>query len=128
MISSKNLADAIYNISLDHTQSDTVLIDAILSYVKKYKLESLLPKTLIYLEDKVNKDLDWNTLSILSKTEINKEVSGSIAQKIKAEEAKKINIRLDENLIGGFMATYKGIIYDASIKNQLQLLRNSLTK
>jgi F0F1-type ATP synthase delta subunit len=128
MISSKNLADAIYSISLDHKKDDAILIDAIISYVKKYKLESLLPKALIYLEDKASKELGWNTLSILSRINIDKVTSDSIVKKIKADGAKNIKNGIDESLIGVFTATYKGVIYDASIKNQLQLLRNSLTK
>lgn len=128
MISSKNLADAIYSISLNQKQSDVVVFDAILSYVKKYKLESLLPKAVMYLEDKVNKDFKWNTLSISSGIAIDEDITKDIIKKIKAENAKNITKKEDSGLIGGFVATYKGMIYDASISNQLQLLRNSLTK
>ena len=128
MISSKNLADAIYSISLNQKQSDVVVFDAILSYVKKYKLESLLPKAVMYLEDKVAKDLKWNTLSIKSGIAISEDIVRDIIKKIKAETAKNIIKKEDKELIGGFVATYKGMIYDASISNQLQLLRNSLTK
>lgn len=128
MISSKNLADAIYSISLNQKQNDVVVFDAILSYIQKYKLESLLPKAVMYLEDKLNKNIKWNTLSVKSGIDIDDSIVKEIIRKIKAEEAKSITKNVDKNLIGGFIATYKGVIYDASISNQLQLLRNSLTK
>lgn len=128
MVSSKNLANAIYRISLESKKSDSDISNAIFSYIKKYKLESLLPKVLMYLEDKVEKNNKWNTLSVLSGIEIEDNIVKEIIEKINASEAKKIKREVDKDLIGGFVATYKGIIYDASIKNQLQLLRNSLTK
>lgn len=128
MISSKNLADAIYSISLNQKQDNVVVFDAILSYVKKYKLESLLPKVVMYLENRINKDLKWNTLSIKSGISIDEDTVSKIVEKIQAKEAKNTTNTLDKKLIGGFIATYKGVIYDASISNQLQLLKNSLTK
>lgn len=128
MISSKNLADAIYEISLQSKQDNGVLIAVILDYIKEYKLESLLPEIIIYLEDKLNKKLKWNTLAIKSGIEISEEIKQKIKSRLDANDAENITSTLDKNLIGGFTATYKGVIYDASIKNQLELLRNALTK
>ena len=52
MISSKNLANAIYEISKTSKKDEEVIVLAILDYVKKYKLEALLPKAISYLENK----------------------------------------------------------------------------
>jgi len=128
MISSKNLADAIYEISLDSKQDDTVFLASILDYIKEYKLESLLPKVIIYLEDKLNKELEWNTLSIESGLDISEEIKQKIKSRLNADNAKSITSTVDKDLIGGFTATYQGVIYNASLKNQLELLRNALTK
>jgi len=128
MISSKNLADAIYKISSDSKGNDSLIVESILSYVKDYKLESILPKAIARLEDKIKKKLTWNTLFIKSGLDIDDTIVNKIKNKLKAETAKNIIKKTDENLISGFIGTYKGVIYDASIKNKLQLLRNTLTK
>lgn len=128
MISSKNLAMAIYEISKDSNGKEEAITNSILTYIRNYKLESLLPKVIEYLENKINKESEWNTLSIKSEISIDESIKNNIKIKLKATEAKKTENKVEEGLIGGFVATYKGVIYDASIYNQLQLLRESLTK
>ncbi len=128
MISSKNLANAIYEISKTSKKDEEVIVLAILDYVKKYKLEALLPKAISYLENKSQKDSTWDTLSVESKIHIDNEIIEKIKIKLNATKAQKVKNEIKEELIGGFTATYKGVIYDASIKNQLKLLRNVLTK
>jgi len=128
MISSKNLAEAIYKISLESKKDNKVIVEAILIYIQKYKLESLLPKTLVYLEDKLKKDLNWNTFFLESRFSLKNELIDDIKNKLKVNKTANVLLNKNENLIGGFRATYQGIIYDASIKNQLQLLKNYLIK
>jgi F0F1-type ATP synthase delta subunit len=128
MISSKNLAEAIYSISQENRHNNSIIIEEVLSYIKKYKLESLIPKVICYLEDKVNKNSKWNTLNIETNLKIEDDLLNKISRKLNAENAKFISTNINGKLIGGFVATYKGIIYDASIYNQLQLLKKSLTK
>jgi F0F1-type ATP synthase delta subunit len=128
MISSKNLAKAIYEISIKHKQNDAMVLEAIMSYVEKYKLHSLLPKVIIYLEDKVNKNTKWNTLEVETGLEIENYLIEKIKQELKAEKAEKTTRNINKKLIGGFVASYRGFIYDASMYNQLQLLKKSLTK
>jgi len=128
MISSKNLADAIYQISLSSKKDSSVISEAIFSYVKNYRLEFLLPKAIVYLEDKIKKESIWNTFFLESRFTLSGEIVKNIKNKLNATDAQEVVIKENTDLIGGFMATYKGIIYDASIKNQLQLLKNSLIK
>jgi F0F1-type ATP synthase delta subunit len=128
MISSKNLASAIYEISLDSDKSEKEITEAVLSYIKGYKLESILPKVIMRLEDKHKKDLSWNTLIVESSFGVDDYTIDQIKSRLEAKEAKRIVQKVEKNLIGGFVATYKGVIYDASLRNKLQLLRNTLTK
>jgi len=128
MISSKNLAEAIYKISMDKGINQSTLLSSVESYIKEYKLEPLLPNTIMYLEDKIKKDSNWNTFSLEYGLEISQEIENKIKEKIKATDSKITNKTENKDLIGGFVATYKGIIYDASIKNQLILLKNELLK
>jgi F0F1-type ATP synthase delta subunit len=128
MISSKNLAEAIYKISSKSKKDDDIILNSILDYVKSYKLESLLPKTLIYLEDKIKKEKKWNTFLIESRYPLNLEMLEKIKVKLKIEKETDSEKIEKKEIIGGFKATYQGIIYDGSLQNQLQLLKNSLIK
>lgn len=128
MISSKQLAEAIYKISNDASLKDEDTSVAVLNYIDTYNLQSLLPKVIRHLEDRKNKDLAWETLDIESGLSINDTIVDSIKMKLKANDAKVVKSGVNGELVGGFKATYKGVIYDASMKNQLQLLRNALTK
>lgn len=128
MISSKNLSDSIYKLSKDKSLKKDDVLNAILDYIKTYKLESLLKQTVKHLENKEKKDLIWDTLNIESGLAIDDSIVNDIKNKLNAKEAGRTENKIKKDLIGGFRATYRGVIYDASIKNQLQLLRNTLTK
>lgn len=128
MISSKHLADAIYKLSLDKSLNKKDLVDKVFEYVKAYKLEAILPKAIMHLEEKLRKDKEWNTFAVSSGRVIDESLVHDIRKKLDAGEASEIKKEVDEDLIGGFVATYKGVIYDASLKNQLRLLRQVLTK
>lgn len=128
MISSKNLAEAIYEISTTSKSDPDILSSAILDHIKIYRLESLLPKAIMYIEDKIKKQHIWKTFYIESRFDLSNETLNKIKIKLNADQPKYVITEKNDEIIGGFVATYQGIIYDASIKNQLQLLKKILTK
>lgn len=128
MISSKHLAEAIYKIANDKSLSKSGVVNAVFDYVKSYKLEALLPKVINHLEDRADKESAWDTLDIESGLPIDESTITEIKKRLHTSDAKHTDTKVNSDLIGGFVATYKGQIYDASIKNQLQLLKKSLTK
>lgn len=128
MISSKNLANAIYQISIDESLNQKDILNGILLYVKENRLESLLPKAIYHLEKRLEKDFVWNTLKIQSGFDLDLELVQSIAKKLNVKDGANIEKEIDKDLIGGFVATHKGVIYDISLKNQLELLRQVLIK
>ncbi len=128
MISSKNLADSIYKLSKDSSLKKEDVLNTILDYINIHKLEPLLSQTVRYLEMKEKKELIWDTLNIESGLTIDDFIVKDIKERLNATQTGKVSIVINKELIGGFKAIYRGVIYDASIKNQLQLLRNALTK
>lgn len=128
MISSKHLADAIYKLSLDQSLDKKDIVEKIFEYVRAYKLEAILPKTIMHLEEKSRKDRDWNMFAISSGRLIEDSLIHDIYKKLGVEEKSEVKKEVNGDLIGGFVATYKGVIYDASLKNQLRLLKQVLTK
>lgn len=126
MISSKQLGQALYHLINENTHSIDVVSDAFVEYVKTHKLESLVPRVLEYLEIALKKDAAFNTLEISSGLPIDKKISEKIVEILKAPANAKTKIKVDSELIGGFVASFRGFEYDASIKNQLKHLHTKL--
>ncbi len=127
MISSKNLAKALYKLSEENNFTPEKILRSFMSYVDEYNLQPLLPKTIQYLEEFHKKKKKWNTVEIDFGYSIeDSKIVTQIKETIKANSDDDVSISEDKELIGGFVARHKGVIYDASIKNQLQLLKKNL--
>ncbi len=109
---------------LEKNRVNNNLADILVEYLRDEGLMNLLPQIVAHLERLHNMDVSFETLDI----EIADEHDKSILEKIhkKFGEPKKMAKKINADLIGGFVATYKGFIYDASIKNQLKLLKDEL--
>lgn len=127
MVSSKDLAKALYKLSKEEGKSSSDILRVFLQYIDEYKLQSLLPKVLNYLEEFYKNDSEFNSLQIKVSHQIDDELVQKIRNVINTQTS-DIRIVEDKELIGGFVANHKGFIYDASIKNQLQLLKQQLIK
>lgn len=132
MISSKQIAKSVYKIIQDHQTndqsgqqfSDEKIVDALIEYLTENQLTNLLPKIIEHLERLEDENAQHNTLLLETADEIDEKIFEQILQKF--NNPAKTNHQKEPELIGGFVATYKGFIYDASIKNQIKLLRNKL--
>lgn len=127
MISSKNLAKALYKISKEETSSEKI-VSALLFYLEKHQLISLLPQTIKHLIGFKKNETEFNSLEIISGLPIDEEITMEIKKILNSETNSLVKKKTDKELIGGFIATYKGFIYDASIKNQLNLIKTKLTE
>jgi len=127
MISSKNLAKALYRISEETSFGSDDILRSFMSYVDEYNLHSLMPKTIQYLEEFHKKDEKWKTVEIEFGYKIEDlEIIKNIKETIKAKINDHVLVIENKELIGGFVAKHKGVIYDASINHQLQLLKKNL--
>lgn len=127
MVSSKNVARALYQLSKDKNLNIQVVLPAFFAYTEKYNLVPFLPNILKHLENFNTRDQGHNTLYIKSGLLIDKKITDDIKNFISQGQESAIKTEIDPRLIAGFVATYKGYIYDASIRNQLQLLKKELT-
>src|SRR5690606_667078 len=128
MVSSKNLAKALYKLSSEENKSSDVVSNAFLKYIDEYNLKALLPQIVNYLEEFNRMNKEFNTLNISTGYTMEDKIIEDIKSMIKVSDKDIVNIKEESELIGGFTATYQGIIYDASIRNQLQLLKQKLIK
>jgi len=125
MISSKNLAQALYKLSTESVPTEKLML-ALYNYLEKHHLLALLPATLKHLERLQKNNLKFNSLKVISSLPIDDEILTEIKTLLTVNKSALIEKLDDRELIGGFVATYQGFIYDASLKNQLNLLKSKL--
>ena len=84
-------------------------------------------KEFLLLVDKENNILNTKVISAIA---LNDKTKKSIVRNFENRTGKsiKVNYSLDPGLIGGFIIKIEDTVYDASIKNQLQLLRKKFSE
>jgi len=127
MISSKHISQALYKLSKENIPADKI-VSALFWYLEKYQLLGLLPNILDQITVADKKEEIFNSLDIISGLSIDEKIVSQIKETLKIEKETVIQKNTDSGLIGGFIATHKGYIYDASIKQQLNLLRATLNE
>ena len=67
---------------------------------------------------------------ITTSVKLSKELENKIMEKLKNIYKGEIKISnvIDPGIIGGFIINFKGLQYDASIKNQFKLLKSQIVK
>lgn len=126
-LSSKKIARALISSMQDGVDTQK-LLENFNNFMDSNHLVPLIPNVMANIQRELH--------SIESKKTAKVKVSHSISEKtlkeietfIKKENSDPVKIDIDESLIGGFQATYKGMVYDGSVKNYLKELRVNLMK
>lgn len=127
MISSRELAQAFIRLAEEHSASAEV-VAVCLAFLKDNHREYLLPHIVRHMETLTATDENWNTLQVITAfSEHAKDISLDVAKKLKVDE-ENIATSHDSKLIGGFIAEYQGVRYDASIRNHLEQLHANLVR
>jgi F-type H+-transporting ATPase subunit delta len=84
-------------------------------------------KEFLLLVDKENNVLNTK---VISAVDLNDDTKHSIIKNFENKTGKSIKVKysLDPELIGGFIIKIEDTVYDASIKNQLQLLKKKFSE
>jgi len=126
MVSSDNIVKAIKQNLRDKDLDFSA--DKIINYLKQNNLLHLLPNIIRKLEVGIESDKKGNTVTLLTSHEFDKELIEKIKSFIQKEKGNVFDIKIDNSLIGGFVIKGNNKIYDASMKRNLGLLRESLIK
>lgn len=126
MMNSKLLAQSLMKISQKETSDESV--DAFFSFLKEKNAFYLLPQIKKHLDRDIQKTLAQNKLVISSKHNLSDSEIEQICSLVGAEQNVEKEVLVDESLVGGFSAVYKGNIYDGSLRNQITQLKNQLTR
>lgn len=129
MIRSQELAQALFLI-LKETESKKIdlVFKRFVDFVEKNNLISQLPTIIRYLESYNEKEKDNDTLFIESPFDVSDVILNDIKDFVGVKRSTLIQRIITPELIGGFRARYQGVIFDASIAYNLQVLKSRLIK
>jgi len=125
MIKSKYIAKTLIKM-ISEKKDPGILSAQFLEFAKKNNLLSQLPNILYHLNYSKNMEERNSSLFLTSSHGVSEQTVSGLKKFVGASEVVKVTQSVDEKIIGGFIAKYKDIIYDASIKNQLNKLKTSL--
>ena len=114
--------------SLIAGESPDKLAKSFEKYLADNHLTGLAPKVLENLETELTNYENRNSLLIKTSHEIPAGTIKTIEKFVEKDEKDRTRVETEESLIGGFKALYKGRVYDGSVKNYLQELREALAK
>lgn len=124
MIDSKVLAQALMKIS--QSENNEKSVNAFFEYLKKKNFLGLLPQVKKHLERSVDDSSQAQTLIITTKHDLSESETNEIISLVGADKDVQVEVIKDETIVGGFSATYRGNIYDGSLRNQITQLKTTL--
>lgn len=125
MYNSKHIASAILSEINEGTPME-VIEKNLLRYLKDLKIESELKEIVRHLEHLLMEKKKWEEVTIETAHPTSKKLLEEIRSSINAPATADIEPKINEDLIGGFVATYKGTRFDTSLKTKLNKLEEEL--
>lgn len=124
MIKSKQLARAIFELSSSSTKD---LSEKVTDFINKRNLKAQIPSVIYHLDKIIENSKEKHGIQIDIANEIKTETVNDIKTFLNAKDLKETVI-IKRELIGGFRAKYRGVIYDASIATGLKRLKENIIK
>jgi F0F1-type ATP synthase delta subunit len=128
MIGARDIAQTILFAEKSKDVDSKTLIRNTLAYLKKQNLTHLLPEVLRILEQHAAAEAERESVVIETSHKVSEKTLSEISDKVLSGAKEKPEQIVNEELIGGFVAKHNGVIYDASLKRKLELLKKELTK
>jgi F0F1-type ATP synthase delta subunit len=128
MIGARDIAQTILFAEKSKDVDSKTLIRNTLAYLKKQNLTHLLPEVLRILEQSAAAEAERESVVIETSHKVSEKTLSEISEKVLSGAKEKPEQIVNEELIGGFVARHGGVIYDASLKRKLELLKKELTK
>ncbi len=126
MLDSKKMAKVLIDLYTKRGASDTAL-DAYLNFLEEKKALHLLPSIVKHVERLQGDLLDSQTLSIRAAQPLDEESLLNFCKSAGISKETPVRFFEEKDLLGGFIASYDGRIYDASLRGQVQHLKKILT-
>lgn len=127
MISSNVIVKAVRG-GLKSTKDVEGFSSNLLSFLEKNNLIHLLPNILRKLEAQNKKEKDFARILIKTSHEFSPETISGIKKKFGLEDKTKVDVEVDQSIIGGFVVFGRNKILDASVRRNIISLKESLIK
>ena len=121
----KQISDALVSVSQKHGEGKTVA--SLTTFLTRSHLTHLLPAISLILKKKTAQESKRDTIAISSATNLNETVVDRItdlAHKEVGSIPTSVSMTVDKSLVGGFVAVYKGKVFDGSVATMLSSLLN----
>ena len=125
--SAKNLAKAFIKLAQENPENQREITKSLLSFCKIKKLQYILPSFLRYFEIEAKRESDTETLKIFSAAKLSEGIMDDIRKISGAKNGSPAELVEDKDIVAGFVAYYQNKIIDASLKNNLHILKNKIT-
>lgn len=102
-------------------------VNLVMTFIHKNHLTHFIPSIQAILKKRELKIERESIFSIVSATDINESTKDRLSDMVHqktGEIPKKTEVTIDKTLIGGFIGTYKGNIFDGSVRTVLNSLLN----
>jgi F0F1-type ATP synthase delta subunit len=125
MIKTENIARALIGLIEDGNDPKDV-VDNFVNFAKKHNMESRIKNVLNVLEDKLNKEVEHETMYIKTAHDVPAKLLTEIKKYLKLPEDAPSHVSLDKKILGGFRVSYKNKLYEYGLKLRLNKLKNHL--
>jgi F0F1-type ATP synthase delta subunit len=122
MISSRAIAQSVYELAQDSANKDVA--GNLVTYLERNNLMPLLGSVVEHLERIRTTASAKLELDIVSAHKLPDSTVKEIKKSLGADQLGTVTE--DASLVGGFVAEYNGVVYDASVTTQLNRLKSTL--
>ncbi len=112
-------------VSLSEKHGSEKATDALTAFLKKSHLLPLMPAVLGFLKKKAEEEGKRDTLAITSATNLSENIVDRISDLAHRDLGTipgSVSLMVDKSLVGGFVAVYKGKVFDGSVETMLTSL------
>ena len=124
--SAQSLAKALLKLIQENPDNQQKIIASFVDFCDKKRLTHLFDSLLKYIEIEIKKEEDNKTLKIFSAGKLDEKIVEQIGKLSEAGPGAPISVIEEKDIVAGFIAYYQNKIIDASLDNNLRLLKNKL--
>ncbi len=124
--SAQGLSKALLKLIQENPENQQEIISSFIDFCSKKRLTHLFSSLIKYIEIEIKKEEEAKTLKIFSAGKLNEEIVEKIRKLSEVKEDAPTDIIEEKSIVAGFIAYYQNKIIDASLDNNLRLLKNKL--
>ena len=126
ILRSKLFAQALFSLIIDDKRDTLGVARQFIAFLDTNKLFHMAPAVVRHLERLAEEYKEENTLTIRVAHPIGANSTEAIRSRMNVPRGADTLVEEDRDVLGGFVATYGEMLYDASLRNQLATLKQRL--